>query len=161
MGDLESLLEKAKESITEETAKDMSKKLLKGEFNFLDLYEQMEAMNKMGSLSKLVELIPGFSKANIPKEMLEGQEAKMKYWKYALNSMTKEELEDPEILDASRIERISKGSGVSEQLIRELLKQYRQTKKMMKSMKGLGGNEQDINKLMKKFKGKMPAGFGM
>jgi len=161
MGDLESLLEKAKESITEETAKDMSKKLLKGEFNFLDLYEQMEAMNKMGSLSKLVELIPGFSKANIPKEMLEGQEAKMKYWKYALNSMTKEELEDPEILDASRIERISKGSGVSEQLIRELLKQYRQTKKMMKSMKGLSGNEQDINKLMKKFKGKMPAGFGM
>jgi len=53
----------------------------------------------------------------------------MKYWKYALNSMTKEELEDPEILDASRIERISKGSGVSEQLIRELLKQYRQTRK--------------------------------
>ncbi len=158
MGDLEALLEKAKENLNEEDAKDMAKKMLKGDFNFLDLYEQMESMNKMGSLSKLVELIPGFSNAKIPKEMLEGQEGKMKQWRYALQSMTKEELEDPELLDASRLDRISKGSGVQQQTIRELLKQYRQSKKMMKMMKGME-NEGDMNKLMKKFKGKMPKGM--
>ena len=83
----------------------------------------------------------------------------MKQWKIALQSLTKKELEDPELLDASRISRISKGSGVPETTIRELLKQYKQSKKMMKMMKGIG-NEQDINKLMKKFQGKMPKGFG-
>ncbi len=72
--------------------------------------------------------------------------------------MTQEELERPdEVLDGKRIERISKGSGVSTGTIRELIKQYRQSKKMIKMMKGKG----DINKLMKKFQGKMPKGFGM
>ena len=160
MGDLEALLEKAQGAINEVDAKDISKRLLKGEFNFVDLYEQMESMSKMGSLSKLVDLIPGFGKMNIPKEMLEGQEDKMKSWRYALQSMTKKELEDPELLDGNRIERISKGSGVSVSDIRMLLKQYRQTKKMMKMMKGMG-SEQDMNKMMKKFQGKIPKGFGI
>ena len=71
--------------------------------------------------------------------------------------MTKAELEDPEILDSKRIERISRGSGISAATVRELLKQYRQSKKMIKMMKGSG----DINKMMKKFQGKMPKGFGM
>lgn len=160
MGDLEALLEKTKEAMTEDEAKDMSKKLLKGEFNFLDLYDQMEKMNSMGSLSKLIELIPGLSNAAIPKDMLDVQEDKMKSWKYALQSMTKKELEDPDLIDSSRIQRISKGSGVSVEDIRGLLKQYRQSKKVMKMMKGMG-NEQDVNKLIKKFKGKMPKGFGL
>jgi len=69
MGDLESLLEKAKEAYTEEEAQDMGKKFLKGEFNLIDLYEQMEAMSKMGSLSKLVEMIPGMGQLQLPKDM--------------------------------------------------------------------------------------------
>jgi signal recognition particle subunit SRP54 len=160
MGDLEALLEKTKGAMSEDEAKDMSKRMLKGEFNFLDLYDQMEKLNSMGSLSKLVELIPGMSSMQIPKDMLEGQEGKLKIWKYALQSMTKKELEDPELLDNSRLQRISTGSGVSVEDIRGLLKQYRQSKKMMKMMKGMG-DEQDMNKLMKKFKGKMPKGFGV
>ena len=159
MGDLEALLEKTKEAITEEEAKDMGKKLLKGKFNFLDLYDQMEKMSSIGSLSKLVELIPGLGSA-VPKEMLDVQEDKLKRWKFALQSMTKKELEDPDLIDASRAQRISKGSGVSIEEIRGLLKQYRQSKKVMKMMKGMG-SEQDINKLMKKFKGKLPKGLGM
>ena len=158
MGDLEALLEKTQEAMTEEEAKDMSKKFLKGEFNFLDLYDQMEKMNSMGSLSKLVELIPGLGSA-VPKDMLDVQEDKLKRWKFALQSMTKEELEDPDSIDPSRAQRISKGSGVTIEEIRGLLKQYRQSKKVMKMMKGMG-NEQDMGKLMKKFKGKIP-GFGM
>ena len=150
MGDLEALLEKAEE-LDKDKVEDLGKKFLKGEFNFLDLFEQMQAMSKMGPLTKIIDMIPGMGGVKIPKEMLEGQEDKMKRWKFILSSMTKEELEDPEVLTTSRIERIAKGSGCSTKEVRELLKQYRQAKKLMKVMKG-----KDPEKLMKKFKGKIP-----
>ncbi len=150
MGDLESLLEKAEGAISSEQAEDLGKKFLQGEFNFIDLYEQMSAMSKMGSLSKLVDLIPGMGNVKIPKEMLEGQEGKLKKWKFILQSMTKKELEDPELLDGSRVERIAKGSGTSVQEVRELLKQYRQSKKMMKMMKG-----NNPERMMKKLQSRM------
>jgi len=155
MGDLEALLEKAKEAITEEEAEDLGKRFLKGDFNLIDLYEQMSAMKKMGSLSKIVEMIPGFSQLKLPKEMLNVQEEKLEKWRYAMDSMTKEELEDPEIIDNKRIERIAKGSGIAAKNIRELIKQYRQSKKLVKMMGGKG----DISRLMKKFGGKIPRGF--
>ena len=146
MGDLETLLEKARLAIDEDKAQDLGKKFLKGDFNFLDLYEQLTAMKKMGSLSKIVEMIPGFGSA-IPKEMLEGQEEKVEKWKYLLQSCTKEELENPDIITIKRIERIAKGSGCSVQDVRDLLKQYRQSKKAFKMLKG-----KDPEKLMKKMK---------
>ena len=154
MGDIEALLEKTKEAITEEEAEDLGKKFLKGEFNLLDLYEQMEAMGKMGPLSKIVEMIPGFSQFRLPKEALEGQEKNLKKWKIAMASMTKEELENPEVIDQSRIERISRGSGIGIPVIRELLKQHKQGKKMAKMLKG--GSPGDMNSMMKKLKGKFP-----
>ncbi len=157
MGDIEALLEKAHEAMNPETAEDLGRKMLKGDFNFLDLYDQMEAMGKMGPLSKIVEMIPGMGGMKIPKEMLEGQEGKLKKWKIIMSSCTKEELEDPEIISRERIDRIANGSGTSVGEVRELLKQYKQSKKMMKMMKGM----EDPEKMMKKFKGKMPKGFGM
>lgn len=156
MGDIEALLEKAKEAITEEEAQDMQAKLLKGEFNLVDLYSQMEAMNKMGSLGKIMEMIPGMGQLKLPKEALNVQEGKLKTWKFIMNSMTKKELEDPSIIDSSRIDRIAKGAGVSSSDVRELLKQYKQSKKLVKMLKG-GADSPE--KLMKKFKGKMPKGF--
>ncbi|MBS3105762.1 signal recognition particle protein Srp54 [Candidatus Woesearchaeota archaeon] len=155
MGDLEALLEKAKEVINIEDAEDLGKRFLKGEFNLIDLYEQMEAMSKMGPLSQIVEMIPGFSSLKLPKEMLQVQEGKLKHWKIAMNSMTKAELEDPELIDSSRVERISRGSGIPTNEIRELVKQYRQSKKMVKMFKGSKG---DMSKMMKKFGGKLPMG---
>ena len=155
MGDIEMLLEKAKEAITEEEAKDLQQKLLKGEFNLIDLYQQMEAMSKMGPLAKVMEMIPGMGQLKLPKEALQGQEGKLKMWKHAMNSMTKAELEDPEIIDVKRIERIAKGSGISTSDIRELLKQYRQSKKLIKMLKGAGSPE----KLMKKLGGKAKGGM--
>jgi len=152
MGDLQSLLEKAREVISEEQAEDLSKKLLKGDFNLLDLYNQMEAMNKMGPLNKIMEMIPGFSQIKLPKEALRVQEGKLKKWRFAMDSMTREELEDPEIIDSSRINRISKGSGVSVSDIRDLIKQYKQSKKLVKMFK----NEKDMKKMMKKFSGNLP-----
>jgi len=149
MGDLTALLDKAKEAVTEEEAEDLGKRLLKGDFNLIDLYEQMVAMKKMGPLNKITEMIPGFSQLKLPKEALEVHEDKLEKWKFAMNSCTKEELENPETIDKERIERISKGSGVSPKDIHELIKQYREGRKLVKMFKGKG--EGDISKMMKKF----------
>ena len=151
MGDLETLLEKAKEAMSEEDAEDLQKKLMKGEFSLIDLYEQMQAMKKMGPLNKIVEMIPGFSQFKLPKEMLDNQEGKLERWKAVMSSMTKKELEDPEILDTSRIERIAKGAGSSASEIKELLKQYKQSKKMIKMLKGQ--NPKNMEKMMKRMGG--------
>ena len=103
LGDLEALLERAKEAMSEESAEELGKKFLKGEFNLLDLYEQMQAMRKMGPLSKVMKLIPGMSGMDIPKEMLEVQEEKLTAWRHIMDSMTKEELEDPEVITGMRL----------------------------------------------------------
>ena len=155
MGDLESLLEKAREVVSEEQAKNMSEKFLRGDFNLLDLYEQMSAMKKMGSFGKIMEMLPGMGSLKLPKEMLQVQEGKLEKWKYAMNSMTKEELEDPDVISAERMDRIAAGSGIKVNEVRELIKQYRQSKKMMKMFKG----EKDMNSLMKKMSGKLPKGL--
>ncbi|MBU1112162.1 MAG: signal recognition particle protein Srp54 [archaeon] len=157
MGDLQLLLEKAKEAISEDQAQDMSEKFLKGDFNLVDLYEQMNSMKKMGSFKKIMELIPGMGSLKLPKEMLDVQEGKLEKWKHAMDSMTKEELENPDIISADRVDRIAAGSGLRVPDIRELLKQHRQSKKMVKMFKG----EKDVNKMVSKFKGKMPKGMGM
>ena len=157
MGDLESLLEKAKEVISEEQAEDLGEKFLKGEFSLVDLYQQMLSLKKMGSFRKIMEMIPGMGSLNMPKELLDVQEGKLEKWRYAMDSMTKEELENPEIISAERIDRIAAGSGLRVPEIRELLKQYRQSQKMMKMFKG----EKDISKVMKKMGGNLPKGFGM
>ncbi|HLD05071.1 MAG TPA: LAGLIDADG family homing endonuclease [Candidatus Nanoarchaeia archaeon] len=154
MGDLEALLEKAKGAISEEEAQDLGKKFLKGDFSLLDLYEQMQAVRKMGPLTKIMEMIPGMSQVHLPKEMLEVQEGKLIKWKFIMDSCTKEELENPEEMDGSRVDRIAKGSGCSSSEIRSLLKQYKQSKKMVKMFKG--GSEKDMQKMMKQFQGKMP-----
>ncbi len=153
MGDLQSLLEKAKDAITEEEAQDMGAKFLKGEFSLIDLYEQMQAMKKMGPLSKVMELIPGMG-SKIPKEVIDMQETNLEKWKFIMDSCTKEELEDPDIISAERIDRIAKGSGCDVSEVRNLLKQYRQSKKMVKMMGGGGGKK--MQKMMKQFGGNIP-----
>jgi len=151
MGDIETLLEKAKE-IAEEKApdKEMEKRIMSGKFNLLDFKAQLEAMSKMGPLTKIIDMIPGFGMAGIPKEMLGVQQDKLKKFKIIMDSMTKEELENPGIIKSSRINRIAKGSGVEPSEVRELLKQFNQIKKLMKGLKG-----KDIQKLAKRF-GKVP-----
>ncbi len=150
MGDLESLLEKTKDAFEGKDVEDLGRKFLKGDFNLIDLYEQMQSMKKMGPLNKVMDMIPGMS--NVPKDMLKGQEEKIDKWKFVMQSMTKSELEDPEVITGSRVQRISEGSGASTSDVRSLLKQFRQTKKMMKMMKG--GSEKDMKKMMQKFQGK-------
>ncbi|MBI2145582.1 signal recognition particle protein [Candidatus Woesearchaeota archaeon] len=151
MGDIEALLEKAKEAMTEEEAKDISQKFLKGEFTLLDLYEQMQAIKKMGPIAKVMEMVPGFGQLKLPKDMLEVQEEKLKKWKFAMDSMTKKELEDPELLTTERIDRIAKGAGTSSSEVKELIKQYRQSKKVVKMFKG--SDPRKMQQMLKKMGG--------
>jgi len=90
----------------------------------------------------------------LPKNVdLDKQEGKMKKWKYIIESMTKAEKEDPDIINASRVTRIAKGSGTQESDVRELLKNFKQSKKMMKMMSGKNMKRGAMAKLAKKFKG--------
>ena len=149
LGDLEALLAKAKEAISHDEAEEIENKILRGELNLIDLYKQMETLAKMGPIQKILELIPGFSQLALPKEVLQVSEEKLKKWRFAMQSMTRQELENPEIIDLKRTERIAKGSGIPANEIRELIKQYNLAKKVVKMLKTVKSPE----KLLEKFKG--------
>ena len=150
MGDLNQLLEKAQTAFEEDEAEDMAKKMMKGDFDLRDLYTQLESMQSMGPLQKVLDMIPGMGNAGIDKSDIEKQEKHMKQWKHAMDSMTDEELSNPDLIRRDRIKRISQGSGVKERVVRKLLKQYKKSKKMMKK---LGGNKRKMKKMMKKMQG--------
>lgn len=146
-GDIQGLLEKAKEAdIKPETVE----KISEGKFSMNEFYEQLKSMQKMGSLKSVIGMMPGLP-VKIPKEFdMDKQEGKMKKWSFIIQSMTKDEKEDPRIIDAPRVKRIAKGSGVSEAEVRELLKSYEQMRKMIKMFSGKRGM---FSRFSKKFKG--------
>ena len=152
-GDLETLLEKAKE-IQEEESID-AEELLKGEFTLKTFYNQMKATRKMGPLSKVMDLM-GLGQ-QVPKEMAEMGEDKLNKFGYIIDSMTEREREDPEIMNKSRIARIAKGSGTTQEEIRELLKNFKKMKKVFKKIGSIDtkkmeeGKGIDMQKLQKMF----------
>jgi signal recognition particle subunit SRP54 len=152
-GDIEALLDKAKDAMEGVDAEDMGKRFLKGEFSLIDLYEQMAAMQKMGPLGKVMEMIPGMGQLKVPKDAIKVQEKKLKSWKFIMDSCTRGELEEPDIIARDRVERIATGSGKTVSEVRELLKQYKQSKKMMKMFKGK--SQGGMEKMMKRFGGGM------
>jgi signal recognition particle subunit SRP54 len=152
MGDLSSLLEKVKSMSDEKQMKKTAERLESGKFTLLDLYSQLEQMNSMGSMDKLLSMVPGFGNvaSKVPKAELEKQEQKMRNWKSAISSMTEEEVENPEVLEkqTSRIARIAKGSGTTTSEIRALLKQYKLLKQMLHSSSADKLAEGQIDKKM-------------
>ncbi len=146
MGDVESLLEKARQAISQEKAKTLQEKILDGKFDLNDFKEQILAMRKLGPLSSVLEHIPGLGLA-LPKNLdLSKEEEKLKKFCVIIDSMTKEERANPSIINASRIRRIARGSGTSEEDVRELLRYYEQTKQVAKMVKGRG-----MMKFLRKF----------
>jgi len=109
--------------------------MMSGHFNLQDMYDQFEAMAKMGPLQKIIGMIPGFS-YQLPKDEMDKAEGRLDRFKVIIRSMTPEEKDDPKLLNQSRIRRIARGSGTTEADVKELLKQFDQMKKMLKSMKG-------------------------
>lgn len=164
LGDLEGLLEKVESAVDEKSQKKLKQKLEQGSFNLRDLQEQLKSMKNIGSLSKIAEMIPGLGKAKIPENMLGAQEHKIKKWQHAIDSMTEEEINNPEILEkqTSRLNRIAKGSGTTTTDIRQLLKQYKLLKEMATGAGDLsdidpsqGLSQKQMMKLAKKFGKKM------
>lgn len=144
--DLETILEKAKSAIKEEEAK----KIIKAEFDLEDFYKQIEASQQVGPLTQIADMLGLGSK--VPKDLLAKQQEKMKKWKYMLQSMTKEEKANPDIINSSRIRRIAKGSGTTEAEVRELLSQYNKMKKMIKMISPEKLRRGDLAKLVKGFR---------
>jgi len=133
MGDVLSLIEKAEEALDQEQALAMGRKLVKGEFDLEDFRRQLREVKKMGPLSQLLDMIPGFSQ--VSKEMApEITDQQMKRIEAIVNSMTLEERYNPRIINASRKRRIARGSGTTVQEINQLLAQFRQMQRMMKQM---------------------------
>ncbi|AAB98081.1 TPA: signal recognition particle protein [Methanocaldococcus jannaschii] len=126
MGDLESLLEKAEDMVDEKTEESIDA-IMRGKFTLNELMTQLEAIENMGSMKKILSMIPGFGGA-MPKELSHLTEAKIKKYKVIISSMTKEERENPKIIKASRIRRIARGSGTTENDVREVLRYYETTK---------------------------------
>jgi signal recognition particle subunit SRP54 len=158
MGDIETLLRKIKEATEEEKLKPADMKaILAGKLTLRDVYDQLEAMSKMGPLKKLMQMIPGIG-VTMPEEQVQVGEEKLKRFKVIMRSMTPEELEDPKVLNASRIRRVAKGSGTSETEVKELLKQYEFMKKFIKAFaKGRGPKFGPFAKIIKEMsKGVLP-----
>jgi len=151
-GDLQGLLEKVKEA-TEDEEVDLEE-LMEKEFNLDIFYKQLKAARKMGPLNKVMDMM-GMGQ-QIPKEQMQLGEEKLDAFKVIMDSMTKKEKEEPEVLSHSRIQRIAKGSGKKEEDVRELIKHYKKMKKMFKQMKKFSDPKMlekkgALDKLMKKF----------
>ncbi len=140
MGDVLSLIEKAEQSIDKEKAKKLEERLKNNQFTFEDFLDQLEQLRDMGPLDEIMGMIPGMSGAKQLKN-LQVDEKQLDHIEAIINSMTKKEKVDPNVINGSRRKRIAKGSGTSIQEVNRLLKQYRETKKMIKkfnSSKGKG-----------------------
>ncbi len=151
MGDVVSLVERAQEQFDEEEAKRLQKKIQKNKFDFNDFLKQIEQIKKMGNLKELASMIPGVGKAikdvDIDDNAFNGIEA-------IIRSMTPQERTSPEVLNQSRKMRIAKGSGTSIQEVNRLVKQFDQTRKMMKMV--TGNQAMSMMARMKDMKGAMP-----
>ena len=147
MGDVLSLIEKAQENFDEDKAKELERKMKNQEFDFDDFLQQLEQMKSMGPLSSLLEMMPGAGGKAMKN--IEVDDNELGRVEAIINSMNKEERRNPAIINGSRKKRIAKGSGMPVSRVNSLLKQFEQTKKMMKQFSSMG----------KKKKGKMGLPF--
>lgn len=142
MGDVVSLVERAREQYNEEEARKLQKKIAKNQFNFNDFLSQLQQIKKMGNIKDLMGMIPGVGKAmqgmDISDDAFKGVEA-------IIYSMTPKERENPEIINGSRKQRIAKGSGQSLQEVNKILKQFEDTRKMMRMF----SNKDQMTKMMR------------
>lgn len=151
MGDVMSLIEKAQANIDEEKARDMEQKLKKAQFGFDDYLESMNQVKKMGGISSILSMMPGMS-AKMPDIESAVDEKKMGRIEAIILSMTPKERSNPDILNPSRKKRIAKGAGVDISEVNRLVKQFEQTRKMMKQIPGMMGGKSGKSGKRGKFK---------
>lgn len=134
MGDVLTLIEKAQESVDENQAKEMERKFREASFDLEDFLTQIQAVKKMGSLSQIMEMIPGMGQMSSKLKAGALDDSQIERVEAIIRSMTREERQKPEIINGSRRRRISRGSGTTPQDINQLLNQFRQTQKMMRQL---------------------------
>ena len=146
MGDVVTLVEKAQETFSAEEAARLNRKLRKNQFDFTDFLSQLEQIKKMGNVKDLLGMIPGVGKA---MKGMDIDDNSFKPVESIIRSMTLEERANPDVINPSRKNRIAKGSGTTIQQVNQLLKQFEEMRKMMKSMNKMGGPKkmmQDLNR---------------
>ncbi|MBR4027485.1 MAG: signal recognition particle protein, partial [Lachnospiraceae bacterium] len=151
MGDVLTMIEKAQESIDEETAKEIEQKMRKNEFDF-DMYlESVGQMKKMGGLSSMLGMMPGFNGMGnkMPDIDTDAAEKQMARTEAIIHSMTPEERKNPALMNPSRKRRIANGAGVDIAEVNRLVKQFEQMKKMMKKMPNMLGGKHGKKGLFK------------
>lgn len=148
-GDIVSLVEKAQEQFNEEEARKLQKKIQKNTFDFNDFLSQLQQVKKMGNVKDLMGMIPGMGKAMKDVDI---EDDAFKHIEAMIYSMTPAERAKPELINGNRKNRIAKGSGTNIQEVNKLLKQFEDTKKMMKMM----SNPANMRNMMRQFKGGMP-----
>ena len=149
MGDIVSLVEKAQQQYDEKEARELQRKIAKNQFNFNDFLNQIQQIKKMGNLKDLASMIPGVGKAikdiDIDDNSFKGIEA-------IIQSMTEQERQNPEIINGSRRQRIAKGSGSTLQDVNRLLKQFEETRKMMKAATAMKSNPMKMMRQMRQMR---------
>ena len=141
MGDMLTLIEKAQEDYDEAKAAELEKKMRKNAFTLEDFLEQMGQIKKMGGITKMLEMLPGMNQAQMKGFDAEKSEKEFIQFEAIIQSMTREERENPQILNASRRRRIAAGSGQPVSKINQLVKRYEESRKVMKSLMGKGGKK--------------------
>jgi signal recognition particle subunit SRP54 len=152
MGDLKSLVERAEEAMTGSEELDVNA-VLRGKFTLRDMYKQLEAVNRMGPLKQIMSMLP-LGSVEIPNEVYEVTGTKMVRYRIIMDSMTKQELDDPSTINSSRSHRIAVGSGASIEEVRELLRYHKTMQKALKGFRGAAGGRFDMQRIMKRFSGK-------
>jgi signal recognition particle subunit SRP54 len=133
MGDVKAILEMAR-GLELQADENQAKRLLSGKMTIEDFYAQMENVGRMG-IRNVIDNLPGMS-GMVKEEQLDALEAKMEKWRFIIQSMTKDEKKNPEIINESRRKRVARGSGLTEHEVKELVKQYNSSKTLMKQSKG-------------------------
>ena len=154
MGDLQQLAERVERAMEETQAEDDDwdpEDIMKGSFTLKDMQKQMEAMNKMGPLDQVMDMIPGMGGGmmdQLPDDAMDVTQDRMRSFDVIMDSMTDEELENPRIVGAERVRRIARGSGQEEDVVRELLQQHKMMERTLKQFQGMGDG--DMQRMMKK-----------
>ena len=165
MGDIEQLAERVERAMEETQAEDDDwepEDILEGQFTLYDLQKQMDAMNRMGPLDQVMDMIPGMGGGlmdQLPDDAMDVTEERMRDFEVIMDSMTEEELENPRVIGASRTRRIAHGSGKPEDRIRELLQQHKMMEQTLKQFQGMG--DADMERMMEQMQqGGGPGGPG-
>ncbi|SFL28683.1 signal recognition particle subunit FFH/SRP54 (srp54) [Halogranum rubrum] len=154
MGDLKQLSERVERAMAETQAEDEDwnpEDIMKGSFTLKDMKRQMDAMNKMGPLDQIMDMIPGLGGGlmdQLPDDAMDVTQNRMRSFEVIMDSMTESEMENPRSIGASQIRRISQGSGKDEETIRELLEQHKMMERTLKQFGSMGDG--DMKRMMKK-----------